>query len=125
MVDRHRIIGSSLPPEAAEPEFVGQGMWLAPPGALVVILPVDLFSHAGTNPRFTDAKFSTMEYYEPSSGIGGNRSLLVKAKRTGKLRALPSPPSNPFDVRITVTMTNDEGRTATATMTFETPWGDE
>ena len=116
-------------PAAAQPTLSQISAVNAPPGT-VISVGVDVFDNAGTNPRFTDAVFSTMDYYDPtftgvsvSSGVSGSPSndyLHVKAKTAAQLNALASPPRSPFTVTAEVTMTNDEGRTATGTLTFET-----
>ena len=99
----------------------------APPGVLISV-SVHVFDDAGTNPRFTAADFSTMDYYDAGftgiSTIGdspGDR-IFVQAKTADELNALASPPDSPFTVTADVTMTNDEGHTATGTLTFETSY---
>ena len=81
-----------------------------------------LFTNAGTNPRFTEAVFSTMDYYR--SGSTGIRDgvLVVTTKSTAELNALSSPPPEPFRVTVGMTMTNDEGHTATGTFAFRTTY---
>ena len=93
----------------------------APPGTLVNV-DADIFYRASTNPRFTGAVFSTLEYYNSTSipDIYSGRYLFVQVKTAAQLNAMSPPPPNPFTVTAEVTMTNDEGRTATGTITFET-----
>ena len=109
-------------PAVAQPSLSRLGAVNAPAGTLIR-LRVDVFDNAGTNPRFTDAMFSTMEYYDSAyTGIDPHSSshLRVQAKTVAQLNALASPPDSPFTVTADVTMTNDEGETATGTISFET-----
>ena len=98
----------------------------APPGVLIGVSaaepPFGLFDGAGTNPRFTEAVFSTLAYYDASqTGVSpSNGRLFVQVKSAAELSALASPPDSPFTVTAEVTMTNDEGETGTGTITFET-----
>ena len=92
----------------------------APPGTLVTISAADVFDNAGTNPRFTNAVFSTTAYYDVSRIETGR--LLVQAKSATDLNALPSPPDSPFTVTVVVTMTNDEGQAATGRLQFGTSY---
>lgn len=97
----------------------------APAGILVSNVIDDAFDHAGTNPRYTDAEFDTLDYYDPSrTGLltEGKDRLFVKVKTREQLLALPSPPPNPFTVTATVSMENDEGQTATSKITYTTRW---
>ena len=91
----------------------------------------DSFNNAGTNPEFTDVTFDKPEYLDvpPSGDIvdvnaagDGDSRFWVRVKTSAQLRALLSPPSNPFTVKATATMTNDEGHTGTVTVTFTTPY---
>ena len=103
------------------PTFIQQsGAAIAPPGHLMSTQAHQWFDNAGTNPRITDAVFSTTEYYKEHSISRG--FLWFEVKSTAELNALPSPPPSPFRVDVTVTMTNDEGRTASGTITFETEY---
>ena len=95
----------------------------APPGAIISVNPALIFKNAGTNPRFTEATFSTKEYYDESRILGG--LVFIQVKSLEDLLALESPPSSPFEVTVDAKMTNDEGQTAEATIKFETSWGDE
>ena len=80
----------------------------------------DVFDNAGTNPRITAAVFFTTEYYSVHKVNEGR--LWVRPKTSEELNALPSPPRCPFTVDASVTMLNDEGQTATGTITFETTY---
>ena len=108
------------PGEASSPTFSQTETRNAPPGALVSGFAENLFDNAGTNPRITDAVFSTTEYYSVHSVSRG--LVWVQAKTDAELNALASPPPDPFTVDITVTMANDEGQTASGTITFETTY---
>ena len=108
-------------PAAAEPVFEYTDTITAPPGALVTVLAGHAFDNAGTNPRFTEAEFSDTDYYsEP--GLSADGILSVQVKTAVELDALMSPPPSPFTVTVDVTMTNDEGDTATGMLTFETAY---
>ena len=91
----------------------------APPGTLISIQADLFFDNAGTNPKITDAVFSTTEYYNTHS-IGANDFLFVQTKTNAELNALSPPPSSPFEVTVDLTMENDEGQTASGTLTLET-----
>ncbi len=116
-------------PAAAEPVFRAQPTLVLPLNVIMSIVPGPLypgdpgyFDNPGTNPRFTDASFSTLEWYDPGfTGVHRGR-VFMKTKDSAALNALPSPPPNPFTVDVTVTMTNDEGETASGTITFETTY---
>ena len=96
----------------------------APVGIPMEVTASDAFDNAGTNPRLTDAEFSSKDYHEANSRLRRG-SLWVTAKSVEDLLALPSPPPNPFTLTVTVTMENDEGETATGDVIFETPWDKE
>ena len=113
-----------LPPGAppADPSPSSAGLERqAPPGTLVIVKPAQAFENAGTHPIFTDAVFSTTEYYEPDIGIYGG-SLWVKARSSSDLLAMIPQPPNPLTVTAEVTMTNDEGDTASGKVTFVTEY---
>ena len=77
------------------------------------------------SPRFTDVTFSDMTYLDPlSTGFPGDeaKSFYVTVLTSAELNALTSPPSNPFTFTADVTMTNDEGETASGTFTFSTTY---
>ena len=109
-------------PAAAEPVFSEPGTILASPDVLVRIAADWSFDNAGTNPRFTEAEFSTTEYYSVYEISSDESRIRVKAKTNADLNALPSPPPSPFTVTLDVTMTNDEGQTASGTITIETTY---
>lgn len=91
------------------------------PGATVTI-KADWFDNAGTNPRITFV-FYEADYYASVSTDANGKTLSVQVKTSEQLRALTPPPPNPFAVEFSLTMENDEGHTATGTVTFET-WYD-
>ena len=107
---------------AAEPVFIPQGTIIAPVGVYVHKYAETVFENPGTNARFTEAQFSTEDYYDDHLIVDG--VLRVRAKSSEDLRALPELPYNPFYVDVTVTMENDEGETATGEMTFRTTYDD-
>ncbi len=113
-------------PAAAQPNFVQPGLETLAVDQLVSFAPVgehgqtSYFDQAGTNPRFTNVSFFPTEYYDSrASGVRDGR-IYLRTKPSADLRALPSPPPNPFSVDVRVTMTNDEGETASGTITFRT-----
>ena len=89
----------------------------------VSISAYDVFDNAGTNAKFTNVEFSTLDYYnEKYSVITPSGGLWVQVKTTAQLNALAPPPPSPFTVTATVTMSNAEGQTATGTLTFVTTY---
>ena len=115
------VLGAG-PAAATEEESFTEEM-TAPVGALVSFSAHRWYgeephSEDGTNPKITEATFSTTEYYsvhEIRNGI-----LWVEVKTADELNALSSPPPNPFEVEVDVTATNDEELEKTGTVTFET-----
>ncbi|MDE0408214.1 MAG: hypothetical protein OXN81_10170 [Alphaproteobacteria bacterium] len=108
------------PPPPPPPAFRDPGTVAAAPGAALTYRAEDLFDNAGTNPRIANAEFATTEYYSTHSVQNG--VLHVQSKTAAELAALETPPSNPFTVDVTVTMTNDEEQEASGTVTFETTY---
>ena len=107
-------------PAAAEPTFVQRSTSVEIlVGIQHGILVTELFDDAGTNARFTDVGFSTTEYYSVHEVVSPEL-ILVETKTSEELNALASPPPNPFQVTVDVAMTNDEGQTASGTITLET-----
>lgn len=97
----------------------------APPDVRVSLRATSVFRysgqrHAGTNPVLTDVDFSTMDYYVAADTGIEDGVLYVKAKTEDELNALPEPPDSPIKVTADVTMENDEGDSATHTVTFKT-----
>ena len=117
------VLVLSTAPAGAAPSFnQGNASRNAPPGSLVSVWIGGVFNNAGTNPKFTGAVFSTTEYYvegEAAIGSGGTR-LWYRAKSSDALSAMSPQPPNPFTVTCEVTMTNDEGETASGTISFNT-----
>ena len=116
-------------PSGPEPTFTRTAPINAHPGTVVEVWVRAAFDNPGTNPRFTDVTFSTTEYYSShyiytyaASEHTGGPSLYITAKTHAELNALATPPPNPFTVTADVTMTNDEGHTATGTLTFQTSY---
>ena len=111
----------SQPEEPAGPTFVQTAAIVAYPGFLTYVNAADVFDNAGTNARFTSVEFSTMEYYKSTSGLRSWR-VWADVKSDEDLSALRPPPPNPFTVTAEVEMTNDEGQTASGTLTFKTTY---
>ena len=109
-------------PAAAEPVFAAPSTPLdisignLPTGITVT----NLFDDVGTNAKFTEAVFSTTEYYSRHEIQGEGAILLIEPKSHAELNALASPPPSPFQVTVDVTMTNDEDQTASGTVILET-----
>ena len=104
--------------------------WAAKPsnvplGTFVTFLPHYVFNNAGTNSRWSTATFSNPEYFDDSTGIQSSaKSIWIKLKTTAELNALDPLPPEPMTSTVTVTMTNDEGQTATTTVNLQTLyWG--
>ena len=108
-------------PAAATPVFSDDGAVSAPAGALIALDAESSFDNAGTNPRFTAADFTTTAYYSRAE-VDANGTLWVQAKTADQLNAMTPPPDTPFTVDADVTMTNDEGETASGTITFSTAY---
>ena len=91
-----------------------------PVGVAVHVNAEGYFDNAGTNPRFTKAKFSNPEYLDSTiTGVHEESGLIaVKVKTAAELNAMASPPSNPFSYTLDATMENDEGHTATGKLSF-------
>ena len=78
--------------------------------------------HETHNPKFTSVTFSTTDYYVDSeTGLLG-KYIAVKTKTAAELNAMANPPSNPFTVTATATLTNDQGTTRTYYFEFKTAW---
>ena len=92
----------------------------APPGSQVIVGPADAFDNAGTNPVFTAAVFSTTDHYDESGIVNG--SLEVTVKTAASLLAMTPQPSDPITVTVEVTMTNEEGMTATGKVALITDY---
>ena len=83
----------------------------------------EVFDNAGRNAKFTSVEFSTLDYYNKTyTGIAPGGRLWVQVRTSAELNALPSPPPSPFTVEATVTMTNDEGQTASGTLKLKSTY---
>ena len=103
------------------PAFAQTAKRSAPPGILLTISPLMTFTNAGTNPKITSAVFSTTDYYS-THGVSSAGFGFLQAKTIAELNAMDPRPPSPFTVDVAVTMTNDEGQTASGTITFETTY---
>ena len=113
------------PPSVTPPTFAQTAALNAAPGVLVTLPVADAFDNPGTNPRYASANYSTTAVYYSLAGVsltsGGHfGTLVVQAKTAAELNALASPPASPITLTAEVSMTNDEGQTATGTITFQT-----
>lgn len=98
----------------------------APPGATLTITVVDLFDNAGAKPVFDGVGWHNTAYLGIGTGLpisGQADKLTVIVLTNAELNALASPPEdNPFKFKADVTVSNDEGQTASGTITFSTTW---
>ena len=109
-------------PAAAQPTISSNAEETAAPDTLISISAADHFDNAGTNPKFTEAVFSTTAYYNVAVVSPFNGLLYVEAKSDAALNAMSPPPDSSFTVTVEVTMANDEGQTATGTITLKTSY---
>lgn len=119
------ITGCASAVKQPQPTVTVSSEFRAAPGSHTRLGIRDIFDDAGSNPRFTSVAFSTVEYYQSDrTGIVGTPpvELHVQVKTSAELSALSAPPPSPFTVTATVTMIDDEGRTATGTITFKTTY---
>jgi len=79
-----------------------------------------MFTNTGTNPRLTSVGFTTTTCCYTASLIGN--TVYLNAKSNAELREVFPPPSNPFTATLTVVMKNDEGQSASGTMSLKTQW---
>ncbi|MYB76951.1 MAG: hypothetical protein F4X83_07635 [Chloroflexi bacterium] len=107
-------------PAAAAPTIVQDRVVDAPTGVRVSVDAESSFNNAGTNPRITDAVFTTTDYHDIHDVVQGR--LFVRARTAAQLNALETPPPSPFEVDVMITMTNDENETASGTITFKTTY---
>ena len=114
-------VGFAAPATAAAVPTIVEGRTVnAPAGVRIGVDAEGSFDNAGTNPQITDAVFTASEYHSVLEVVSGR--LFVRAKTNAELNALPLPPPNPFTIDVTVTMANDEGQTASGTITFSTTY---
>ena len=111
---------TALPGEPEGPSFSETETRIAPPGVALYVTADNSFNNVGTNPRITEAEFSTTAYYSIHQVTNGIAWL--QPMTAAELNDLESPPPSPFTVDVTVTMTNDEGETASGTITFRTEY---
>ena len=93
---------------------------LAPAGTSVSAFASYFFENAGLGAELTAAEFQTTQYYNSAGVSDGILDITVKS--AAELAALPYPPPKPFEVQVTLTMTNNAGETATGTVTYRTEW---
>ena len=96
----------------------------APPGVLVSVSAHQWYDEGtgdeGTNPEIVEATFSTTDYYDTHRV--GNGRVWVQAKSDADLNALAVPPTDPFEVTVDVSMTNDEDLTIEGKIVFKTEY---
>lgn len=95
----------------------------APPGTLVSSGPAECFAYTGTNPKYTSYSLDDSDYV--SGSVIASGLLFLRIKTEAELNALDDPPDETFSVIATATMTNDEGQTATCTITFNSSYTKE
>ena len=113
-------------PTISDPEGDGPTLQrttaLAPAGTSVSAFASYFFKNAGSGAELTEAEFQTLQYYDADSTGVSDGILDITVKSSADLAALPYPPPKPFEVKITLTMTNNAGETATGTVTYMTNW---
>ena len=118
-------VHGSLAP-ATEPSFSQTETISASPGVTVTLTVEDLFDNAGTNPVFQGVGYHVSTYLDPfGTGLpleGPADEWTVTVLSDEDLNALSPPPSSPFTFKADVTMENDEGQTASGTVTFQTTY---
>ncbi len=109
-------------PAAAVPEFAYSSLTINTSSGASYRVPVrGAFLNSGANPRYTKATVSNEDYIEDHSFIEVETeadTFAVEIKTAAALSALDPPPSSPFTFTADVEMTNDEGKTASGTLTF-------
>ena len=111
----------------AGPTFSQTAAISAAPDAWTTVYADGVFNNAGTNPRFTQKSTSSAcliycALVQLRGRADGAGHLNVKVKTNAQLSVMSPLPDNPFTFTVDVTMTNDEGQTATGTITFQTSW---
>ena len=116
-------------PAAADPTFspITGSSYSIPTGQGVYLPVVAMFNNPGTNPKYTSYSISNTDYVDSSrtgysSGIRivtqQTGTLAVGIKKGAELAELDDPPSYPFEFQVTMSMANDEGETASGTLTL-------
>ena len=113
------VLGAA-PAAATDPSST---LWLeAPPGMLISVSAHRWYGEwagdEGTNPRVTEATFSTTDYYDTHTLRDGR--VWVQAKSAADLNALAAPPPKSFEVTVDISMNNDEDRAISGTIVFRT-----
>ena len=129
------VLAAAVGPAAAEPEFLWTDTLRLNTDSGGIYIPVKgAFSDFGTNPVYNSVTFSTTAYINSSkTGFGPSHYSIDPNAETGELLAvvilsdqelvaMQPQPDNPFTFTADVTMTNDEGETASGTFTFEVTW---
>ena len=117
------VLMLSAAPAGAQPTPTSNSSMNAVPGILSSIKPTQHFDNPGTNPKITSASYSTTDYYvEADLVIAANGLAFFRVKTAAQLNAMDEPPTNPFTVVVTVTMTNDEQQSATKDINLVTSW---
>ncbi len=108
-------------PAAADPEFAQSDAVTASAGETINFPVRGAFQNAGTNPKYTSGTVDSADYVR-AHGIfeeeSADDTFFVEVKTAEELNALDSSPSSPFTFTATVAMTNDEGETASGTISF-------
>ena len=116
------VLALSAAPAAAQPTANAINSQPAAPGYQIYIRPAVHFDNSGTNPRITSASYSTMAYYVEANTLISGGLAFIKIKTAAQLNAMDEPPPNPFTVVASVTMTNDEGQSASKDINLVTHW---
>ena len=118
------VLMLSTAPAGAAPSFIQkEASRNAPEGTMVSVWIGSVFDNAGSTPRFTSAALSTLEYCDVCATIGANDTRIwYRAKTSDELNAMSPPPPTPFTVTLDVAMTNDDGETASGTLSLKTQY---
>ena len=113
------VLGAA-PAAATDPS---RTLWMDAPPGLLISVPAhgwygEWIGGEGTNPRVTEATFSTTDYYDTHTVRDGR--VWVQAKSAADLNALAVPPPKSFEVTVDISMNNDEDRAISGTIVFRT-----
>ena len=110
-------------PGEAVPTFTQTQTIVLTPGMVNVFYVDRVFDNAGTNPSFTGVGFEETDILGTFKGSyiddEAPDRLTIPIDTVAGLNALPTPPDSPFTFRAQVSMTNDEGQSASGTFTFQ------
>jgi len=128
-------LGLAAPAAAAEPTLIWTDPISIPAGQDRTVPASGVFSNFGEGAVYTSVTFSTTNYLNtsdtglhstflgaPSMSASSGAHLTISVLSTGELNDLSPRPDNPFTFTADVTLRNDAGDEASATLKFETYW---